>query len=87
MKKSALILCFLLSACATPEEIQAAKEAQMKADYETCVEDYGFRPNSDGVRNCMLQIQLAREQAQNAAYYGTYWDRHPHFGSGIYYTH
>jgi hypothetical protein len=85
MKKSVLFIALLLTACQSPEEIQAAKERQMQADYDACVQDYGFKPKSDAARNCMLQIELARQQ-QNDYYYGaSYWDRHPHFGSGIYY--
>ena len=84
MKTSALLFCLFLSACATPEEIQAAKEAQMKADYDTCINDYGFKPKSDAARNCMLQIALARQQARNAATYNSYYG-HGHFGSGIHY--
>ncbi len=84
-KKWTLAVCLLLTACATPEEIQAAKEAQMKADYNTCVNDYGFAPKSDAARNCMLQIELAREQMKNAATYNSYYGGHGHFGSGIHY--
>jgi hypothetical protein len=85
-KLGASLLCVLgAAACATPEEQAAARERQMHVDYTTCVEDYGFRPNSDGARNCMLQLDIAREQQQNYSYHGSYWDRHPRFGSGIYF--
>lgn len=89
-KLGASLLCLLAAACSTPEEIAAAREREMRIDYDTCVEDYGFRPQSDGARNCMLQLEIAREQERNTTYSGSYYggsyyDRHPRFGSGIYF--
>lgn len=72
-------LCFLLFACATPEEIEARKQAQMKADYDLCVNDYGFKPKSDAARNCMLQLEIARQQRYD---YGRY--DYPRFHYGYY---
>jgi hypothetical protein len=88
MKQCSLILLtLLLSACQSPEQIEAARQHQMEVDYNTCVQDYGFRKNSDAARNCMLQIELAREQENSYYYGGSYWDRHPHGygGSGVYF--
>ena len=87
MKQITLCLLLLLSACATPEEIEAARQAQMQADYDTCVDDYGFKPKSDAARNCMLQLQIAREQineVNSRPYYGYgYPYRAP--GAGVHY--
>jgi len=84
LKRSLWLLC-LLSACTTPEQIAAAQQQQELEDADTCA-SYGFRANSDGFRNCLLQLDIAREQERNAYHYGgSYWDRHPHFGSGIYF--
>jgi hypothetical protein len=87
MKKSLLILCFLLCACQTPEQLEAAKQQQMQADYNTCVGTYGFKPKSDAARNCMLQIELAREQARTNAVYGDPYVYGPPIGTGFYYLH
>ena len=86
MNRAATLLIFLcLSACATPEEIEARKQAQMQEDYNTCVDGYGFKPKSDGARSCMLQLELAREQRYNSYYYGGYWGpRHPGSSVGYY---
>jgi len=88
MLKRALLVVCLLSACQSPEQLVAAQAQQEQDDYNTCA-SYGFRPKSDGFRNCLLQLDIAREQEQsyrNSYYYGSsYWDRHPHFGSGIYF--
>lgn len=85
--KKALVFFLLLSACvASPEQIEAARQAQQQQDYNTCA-GYGFRPNSDGFRNCLLQIDLARQQQRyyNDSYYG-YGAGYPYrYSSGIYY--
>ena len=81
----AYLLIGPLAACQSPEEIQVAKENRMRADYQTCVEDYGFKAKSDAARNCMLQIELNRENQENYAYGASYWDRHPFSGSGVYF--
>lgn len=85
MKKYLLLLPLLLSACATPEEIEARRQAQMQADYEVC-KDYGFKQNSDALRNCMLQLELARQQRYNNNYYygGYYGHRYPGASVGYY---
>ncbi|MFW0777999.1 MAG: hypothetical protein ACN2B6_09820 [Rickettsiales bacterium] len=70
----------LLSACATPEQIAARQEAQRQADYETC-KSYGFRVKSDAFRNCLLQLDIARQQRSSNYYYGGSY-RHRH-GTGI----
>jgi len=76
--------CLVLSACATPEQIAARQEAQRQADYQTC-KSYGFRTKSDGFRNCLLQLDIARQQRNNNYYYG---GGYRHRGSGIgYYLH
>lgn len=73
-----IFLILLLAACATPEQIAAQREAQMKADYDVCVNGYGFKPNSDGARNCMLQLEIARQQRVY------YYDSGPRFHYGYY---
>lgn len=78
MKKSVFLSLLFLTACATPEEIAARREQQMQADYNTCVNDYGFKPKSDAARNCMLQIDIARQNRD--AYYNAY----PRFHGGFY---
>ncbi len=88
MKRLALLLCFCLAACATPEEIEARRQAQLQQDVDIC-RDYGFRPNSDAFRNCMLQLNIAREQRaqERTSYYygyGTYPHRRPGAGVGYY---
>ena len=76
----------LLAACATPEQIAARQEAQRQADYETC-KSYGFRAKSDGFRNCLLQLDIARQQRYNNYYYGgSYHQRHG-AGIGYYLSH
>jgi hypothetical protein len=85
MKKT-LLLLILLTACATPEQIAEQKRLQDEQDYNTCV-DYGFRPHSDGFRNCLLQLDLARQQRRemyyhDSYYYGGYYGPYRH-GAGM----
>jgi len=86
---AALILsCLWLSGCQTPEQIAAQQEMQRQQDNETCL-SYGFRPRSDAFRNCLLQLNIARDQQRyynERSYYGYGVGYYPHHhGSGIYY--
>jgi hypothetical protein len=76
LKKSLIVLCLLTSACATPEEMAAARQRQQQADADTCA-SYGFRARSDAFSNCMLQLEIAREQRNY------YYDTSPHFTYGV----
>ncbi len=84
MKYAALFALCLLCACSTPEQREAARQQQAQEDVETC-RSYGFRPRSDGFRNCLLQLRIAREQRAYDYHYDGYYG--PRFGSGIYYMH
>lgn len=66
MRLTLVPIIFLLAACATPEQIEAQKQQRLREDSDTCF-NYGFRPNSDGFRNCLLQLELSRRQ--NYYYY------------------
>lgn len=82
MKKIFLLSLLFLTACATPEQIAEKKRLQLEQDRQTC-RDYGFRPRSDAFSNCMLQLEIAREQRQ---YY--YDSGYPRFhGSYHYFRH
>lgn len=50
-----------LSACATPEQLEAQRQQQMQNDLDACA-GYGFRPGSDAFRNCLMQLDIARKQ-------------------------
>ena len=76
MKRALLISCLLLSACATPQEMEAARQRQQQADADTCA-SYGFRARTEAFANCMLQLEIARQQR----YY--YYDSGPHFTYGV----
>lgn len=73
--------CLLVSACQTPQEIEAARQAQAQADTATC-QSYGLRPGSEAFGNCRLQLDLARQQRYNSYYY----DPYP-YGLQMGYTH
>lgn len=75
-----ILSCFLLAACATPEQIEAQRQQQRQEDMNTC-RGYGFRVNSDAFRNCLLQIDIARTQRRDNYYYGGY------YGGGYPYRH
>jgi hypothetical protein len=57
-----LVLIAALAGCTTmtPEERRAA-------DIQTC-RSYGFRPNSDALANCLLQLDLDRRAERRAAF-------------------
>lgn len=86
MKKLApLSLLFLLTACATPEQLAQQRQQQEQDDIATC-RSYGLRPGSEAFGNCRLQLDLARQQQyyyDHSTYYSGYYG--PRFGSGIYY--
>lgn len=84
MKKFACLLCLFTLACATPEEIQARKEAQAQADRETC-RSYGLKTGSEAFGSCLLQLDLARQEYYNrpTRYYGGYHSYPGHFISGV----
>ncbi len=69
----ALTLC-LLSACATPEQIAAARQQQEQMDAETCA-SYGLKPGGENFGMCLFQLDLARQQRY-------YYDR-PTFHYGV----
>lgn len=83
MKKSVLISLLLLTACATPEQLAEQRRLQVEQDRQTCF-DYGFRPRSDAFSNCMLQLEIARQQQQQ--YYDHYYGPRFH-GSYHYFRH
>ena len=87
---TAIAACLIFTACATPEQLAAQRELQRQQDMDTCA-SYGFRPNSDGFRNCLLQLDIAREQRDYYdTRYGGYYDYYPHrhtSGSIGYYLH
>jgi hypothetical protein len=85
MKKPFLIFCLALSACSTPKQIEATQQQQMAEDYKTCIEQYGFKPKSDAARNCMLQIELARQQCTSYRYND--YPYYPRIGTSFYYLH
>lgn len=71
-----LVLLFVLAGCATPEQIQARRDAeayQQEAQrqayrdrvYGQC-RAYGFSEGTDQFRNCLMQVDQANQQ-QNAA--------------------
>ncbi|GGA89710.1 hypothetical protein GCM10011491_16980 [Brucella endophytica] len=65
MKKLAfcgILLTAALAGCTTmtPEERRAA-------DIQTC-RAYGFRPNTDALANCLLQLDLDRRADRRAAF-------------------
>jgi hypothetical protein len=74
---AAVSLC-LLTACATPEEIEANRRLQEQEDIATC-KSYGLRQGSEAFGNCRLQLDLARQQQR---YY--YSDPYPRFHYGFY---
>jgi hypothetical protein len=82
--RSVLFACLLLTACQTPEQIAAQQQMQYEQDVETC-RSYGFRPKSDAFSNCMLQLDIARQQRyyydSNNYYYGGYYG-YPHHRVG-----
>ena len=66
-----LILACVLSvaACETPAETQArlaAEQAQRDAADTAACAHYGFHPGQDGFANCRLQMDLARQRAEQA---------------------
>jgi len=77
-----LIPLLLLSACATPQEIEAQRQQQEQADIRQCV-DLGFRPGTDAFAECRLRMVEMRADARNAARYST----HVGVGSGYYGPH
>ena len=84
MKRRALILCLLCAACATPEQIEAQRQMQEQADFDTCV-SYGLQPGSENFGMCLLELDLARQERYNrATYYGGYGYHHRHSRAGSY---
>lgn len=82
-----LLLALLLAACQTPEQLAQQRAIQQEQDHATCLR-YGFRPGSDAFKNCLLQLNIAREQrdydnTRYHYYYGTGYSRHG--GSALYY--
>jgi tRNA U38,U39,U40 pseudouridine synthase TruA len=73
VRMMAVVACLALSGCMSPQEIQAAKEAQTRADVAEC-EGLGFQGNSEAMGNCMLKLREIRAQERAAArpmYYGS----------------
>ena len=64
----------------SPAEIQAAKEAQVRADVAEC-EGLGFQGNSEAMGNCMLKLREIRAQ-ERAASRPTYSEP-PYMGMGV----
>jgi hypothetical protein len=84
--RSILLSCLLLSACQTPEQLAMQQQMQYEQDVETC-RSYGFRVKSDAFSNCMLQLDIARQQRtyyDRDYYYGGYYGYpHHHVGSSV----
>ncbi|MGE0753891.1 MAG: hypothetical protein AB7L92_01880 [Alphaproteobacteria bacterium] len=81
----AFTLLALLTACATPEQIEAQRIEQEQADMATC-KSYGLRPGSENFGMCMLQLDLARQQRYDSFRYGYggYYTPHSNrVGAGI----
>jgi hypothetical protein len=67
LRSAALVPLLAVSACATPEQIQAALEARAERDRIVC-EELGFEPGTDSYTLCLLiqdtnrRIDLANQQ-------------------------
>ena len=57
----------LLASCQTmtPEERRAADE-------QTCSRRYGFRPNTDGMSHCLLDLDMSRRADARATRYDSF---------------
>ena len=53
----------LLAGCATAQEKQAAAQQQAAAIDAKC-RSYGFAPGTEAMAKCRMQLEMAKEQAQ-----------------------
>jgi hypothetical protein len=75
-----LFLLLPLTGCYSPQQIEAARQAQIDADNQTCA-SYGFPLGTEAFSNCRMQLDLTRQQAY---YYNNYYQP-PVFVGGYYY--
>lgn len=68
------LLALTCAGCVTDAELRAADEARCRS--------FGFRTQSDGFANCLLQLDLDRSAARRyrmeTSFYGQYWG--PYYG-------
>lgn len=62
---SLCLLGMLASACATPEEIEMARQLQEQTDIRNCVE-LGFEPNTPAFADCRLRLIEMRSRERTA---------------------
>ena len=71
-----------LSACATPEQLAEQQHLQRAYDEQTCA-NYGLRPGKEAFANCLMQLDLMRQQHY---YYNDSHYYRSNFGTHFYYS-
>jgi len=67
MRKILVLTAFLaLTACMTPQQLQAQREAQMQRDGAEC-QQLGFRPGTNAFGDCILKLREIRAQEANTS--------------------
>jgi hypothetical protein len=71
MRSLTLLAALMLTACATPEQQAAQKQAeidQMVRIYGPACAKLGYQPNSDQWRNCILHVSARDDMQRNIGY-------------------